>query len=404
MSTVRVEDLAISVEGKRVVDAVNFELSEGEVALLCGGVGSGKTLIAKALCGVLYLYPSIEIRGRASVLGLHPVDALRKRLAIYIPQDPLMFFTTASFSDEARLLGVDTVSISEARFRAPWEYAASEVFKEAMRLALKSDAKLLIIEEPSSYLDEMELSAFLNSLRYVKELGKAVIIVDHFEEPYLGHIDKIVRIEGDRRFFSLTSFLDRIERRLEKPRSVIEVRNLVVEYRGGRRVDLSNVVVENDEVVVVLGRNGRGKTSLVRALMGVARFRGFVRVARSALFVVPQNPPRVFLRNSVAGEFQAMGISDELLRLTPFAEYRSRNPYTLSIGESRALMLMLALLSPRKSVLVVDEISLGFDRDLLEWVSKAVSEFANLGMKFLLTTHSTRVASRFGQARIIKLG
>ncbi len=99
MSAVSVEDLAISVEGKRVVDAVNFELSEGEVALLCGGVGSGKTLIAKALCGVLYLYPSIEIRGRASVLGLHPVDALRKRLAIYIPQDPLMFFTTASFSD-----------------------------------------------------------------------------------------------------------------------------------------------------------------------------------------------------------------------------------------------------------------------------------------------------------------
>ncbi len=378
----RAKDLRIYVGGKIIVKGLDLVVKSGSMHLIVGRVGSGKSLVLKSLAGVAQLYGGIEIRGLLEVTGSSPLEAMERGEVVYVPHDPTSMLSVRSL-------------VAAGSLRREM-MAASEALMECLKIAERSRARLVLVEELSSYLDERQLPKAMEALRRIASRGGAVVIADHSEHPLAKYVDSVTYIDGGVEISKVV---------VAEPRrsGAASIRSLAVSY-GFRIVDLSELDLDvgPGDVVGVAAPNARGKTTLVRALIGSAKVvRGTARLKGSA-YVVPQIPPRLFAYPSIELEAKALSVDARALG-EPWRSIAYRNPYTLSLGESRALMMQLALASPRKWLLVVDELALGLDDDVAKLFCEAIEEAASLGKSAIVTGKSRSDLRWLRSAEIVEL-
>ena len=197
--------------------------------------------------------------------------------------------------------------------------------------------------------------------------------------------------------------------------NLLEIRALEVRYGGIRAVRGIDLEVANGELVCLIGANGAGKSSTLRAIAGVAppaagsiRFRerdvtraaAFTR-ARSGLVMVPEGRG-VFSRLSV-DENLSMGAyarSDpgvaadraRVFELFPrLAERRAQTAGTLSGGEQQMLAIGRALMS-RPTLLALDEPSMGLAPMAARRIMDVVRDINRAGVTLLLVEQNAQSA------------
>lgn len=178
-----------------VLKNVNLRLHKGDVVLVYGPNGQGKTTLLKVLAG--YLKPS---KGRV----------VRKTDVIYIPQNIMLFYTESTVEKEVveickvrrmsaphlklglevvRRLGIDPL-------QSPFNLSYGQMVKLAFELARISNAKVLLLDEPFSGLTYRDR---LGLLRYLAESNATAIVatsnLDAIESPYW---TKLYKIESGR--------------------------------------------------------------------------------------------------------------------------------------------------------------------------------------------------------------
>jgi ABC-2 type transport system ATP-binding protein len=199
---------------------------------------------------------------------------------------------------------------------------------------------------------------------------------------------------------------------------VIELKGLTVRYGKAEAVSNVSFGVLKGSVIALLGRNGAGKSSLVRCLLGQQRptsgaahlFGADAWTTRTAAMsrigVVPEDPdaPAAMTASQLSAfsapiypKWDAKGYSDRLARFgvpltTPFGR--------LSKGQKGHVMLALAL-APAPELLVLDDPTLGLDAVARREVfGELVEELADRGTTVLLTSHDLegveRIADRVG--------
>ena len=196
---------------------------------------------------------------------------------------------------------------------------------------------------------------------------------------------------------------------------VLEIRGLEVRYGGIRAVKGIDLEVARGELVCLIGANGAGKSSTLRAIAGLApaatgsiRFEdrelsgvAAFRRARSGLVMVPEGRG-VFSRLSVE-ENLAMGAyarsdsgvaSDRarVLELFPrLAERSSQIAGTLSGGEQQMLAIGRALMS-RPKLLALDEPSMGLAPMAARRILEVISDINRAGVTVLLVEQNAQAA------------
>jgi len=190
--------------------------------------------------------------------------------------------------------------------------------------------------------------------------------------------------------------------------SLLEVSDLVAGYGGATVLHGVSLRIDPGETVVVLGPNGHGKSTLLRALSGLVPLydgkvtlgqidltgRPAYAIASAGLIHVPQGdlvfPEMTVLENLLMGCYQkdAWRARSESLRrvfalFPPIAERQRQLARSLSGGERRMLAIGRGLMAKAR-LLVLDEPSMGLAPLVVEDVYKAIASIKESGLSILL--------------------
>ena len=188
------------------LDDVSMTVQQGEAVALWGSNGAGKSTLIRCLLGLL------PFRGRASIAGLDVRrDGKAARRAIgYLPQEPALFddLRVSEVSELfARLKGagrdevramLEASSLGGHTRKRVRELSGGMKQRLSLGLALLTDPPVLLLDEPTSNLDEAGRRELLVDVDNLRAKGKTVLLVSHRPEEVRMVADRIITLESGR--------------------------------------------------------------------------------------------------------------------------------------------------------------------------------------------------------------
>ncbi|MBQ9762190.1 MAG: ATP-binding cassette domain-containing protein [Oscillospiraceae bacterium] len=217
MAHFQIEDLtfAYPTAKGRSLDGVNLTIDRGEYVVLCGKSGSGKTTLLRHLKTVLT--PHGKRGGRVLFNGVDMEQVSQRDQAAkigYVMQDPDNQIVTDKVWHELAF-GLESLGCDQKTMRArvaemacyfgiqDWFHrdvaTLSGGQKQLLNLAsiMAMQPETLILDEPTSQLDPIAASDFLNTVRKINvELGTTVIITEHRLEDIFPYADRAIVMDG----------------------------------------------------------------------------------------------------------------------------------------------------------------------------------------------------------------
>ncbi|WP_265445312.1 ABC transporter ATP-binding protein [Flexivirga meconopsidis] len=329
-------------DGPATLADVDLHIEEGELALLVGGTGVGKSTLLGTINGLVPHFTGGRLSGRVTVGGYdtrtHPPREMADVVG-RVGQDPLAGFVTDTVEDEIAYgmeqLAVppatmrkrveevlDLLGIAELRARPLAALSGGQQQRVAIAAALASAPSVLVLDEPTSALDPGAAEDVLAAItRLVHDLGTTVVMAEHRLERAVQYADSVIVLPGGgavRAGDPATMMIDspvappviqlgrlagwaplplsvRDARRAARPLRdsltaptttrrapgdvVLQARGVTVRYGDRVAVRQVDVDLHAGSVTALMGRNGSGKSSLQWALQGSGpRAAGSVRV------------------------------------------------------------------------------------------------------------------------------
>lgn len=313
---------------------VDLTVGDGELLVVAGPSGGGKSTLARALVGLVPHFHGGSFEGHVSIDGRDTRTHGPRDLAGvvgFVAQDPASQSVVDRVADEIVFamenLGVaptlmrkrleevlDALGLAAMRDRRVETLSGGERQRVAIAAALAAQPRCLVLDEPTSQLDPQSAEDVLAALQRLNaDMGLTVVLVEHRLERVAQHADRLLVLDGGRveacgtprevlDAGAVETPLASIARALEwrpLPLTVREGRTFAAGLRGlltprdrpvpplGERVveasDLRvalggrevlrgiDLAVARGETVAVVGRNGSGKTTLIRTLIGLLR-------------------------------------------------------------------------------------------------------------------------------------
>ena len=195
------------------VQGVDLTVPEGELCLLVGPSGVGKSTVLNAVCGLVPHFTGGTLQGRVTVDGRDTRTHKPRELADVVGtvgQDPLAHFVTDTVEDELAYgmesLGLppevmrrrveetlDLLGLAELRDRAITTLSGGQMQRVAIGSVLTTHPKVLVLDEPTSALDPAAAEEVLSVLqRLVHDLGTTVLLAEHRLERVVQYADQVI--------------------------------------------------------------------------------------------------------------------------------------------------------------------------------------------------------------------
>ena len=200
MRVVDVKNLTFSYDGgKTLLSDISFYVSAGEVFVIAGLSGCGKTTLCRIICGIIPHAVKGNISGEISVMGVDPADVSLPQASlsagmVFQDEDSQIVCTTVedelAFGLENHCVPSDEIrsrvdelltefGLSELKLENPSKLSGGQ--KKLLNIAsvLALSPPVLILDEPFSGLDEEGRILVREAIERQRNLGRAVMIVEH---------------------------------------------------------------------------------------------------------------------------------------------------------------------------------------------------------------------------------
>jgi branched-chain amino acid transport system ATP-binding protein len=205
---------------------------------------------------------------------------------------------------------------------------------------------------------------------------------------------------------------------------MLEVRNLHAYYGKSHILQGINLHVDKGEIVSLLGRNGVGRSTAVRSIMGHVNANGSIRfrgremlglkpfhIARAGIGYVPESRdifPRLTVRQNLmlgekAGSMGAPWTIADMFRIFPLLEERAESPADVMSGGEQQMLTLCRTLMGNPSLVMIDEPTEGLAPRIVEQVGDLLAEITRRGIAILLVEQKLEIALRVSQ-RVYVLG
>ena len=296
---VKMDHICKTFPGVKALDDVSFNLKPGEVMALLGENGAGKSTLMKILSGVYTKDEGTILIDGKEVPIMNQKVASEKGIAIihqelnmchhltiaenmFLGREPLkhgLIDTKKMNSDAKELLLKLGVDIDPTTITGELQVSKQQMVEIAKALSI--NAKVLIMDEPTSALTAREIDELFTIIRQLKESGCGIVYISHRLEE-LSHITDRVTIMRDGHYITSGNFNDftmdeiianMVGREIKEKypnvdcavgETVFEVKNL----NAGRLVRDISFSVRKGELVGIAGLMGAGRTETTRAIFG----------------------------------------------------------------------------------------------------------------------------------------
>ena len=297
---VSMKDICKSFPGVKALDHVQFELRSGEVMALLGENGAGKSTLMKILSGVYTRdRGSLEIFGKeygdltpkqaqeAGVAIIHQELNMCKHLSVaenmFLGREKTKGIVLANGDMEAeasRILNDLKIDIDPKQVVGELPVSKQQMVEIAK--ALSVNARILIMDEPTSALTAKEIDDLFRIIKDLRSKGCGIVYISHRLEE-LQHIVDRVTIMRDGQYITSMNFKDTtmdqiianmVGREIKEqfPRESCKKGEKILEVKGlnaGRMVRDINFALYEGEIVGFAGLMGAGRTETTRAIFGV---------------------------------------------------------------------------------------------------------------------------------------
>tara|TARA_B100000575_G_scaffold108895_1_gene86678 strand:+ start:1319 stop:2830 length:1512 start_codon:yes stop_codon:yes gene_type:complete len=443
-----VEKISKAFPGIQALSDVDFDVKSGEVHCLIGENGAGKSTLVKILAGAQkYDSGTIRLDG-AAVNFLEPSDSQNAGVACIYQElnviDGLSITDNIVLGSEPTSIGfIDRTTASSIASKLLEEIGFSELDesrlcrslstaeKQAVMIAkaLRFNAKIIIMDEPTSPLEKAEVRKLFKVVKTLKAAGKGIIYVSHKMQEIIELGDRITVFKDGQNVATLkrgqadTAEFVRlmVGRRIEdmfpdREKKVDQVVLKATKLNGSLIKDIS-FEVRRGEILGVGGLVGSGRTELLRSLFGAEQVdRGTLEInnkpiplnsinssIKAGLALVPEerrsqgiipmlsvidNASLVWdefpeSRTSEVSKFDTISAVIETLNVkTPSLMQRISK---LSGGNQQKVVLGKWLFS-ETTVLLLDEPTRGVDVGAKREIYEIMNDFAEKGMSIILVS------------------
>lgn len=289
-----------SFSGVKALDDVSFNLKAGEVMALLGENGAGKSTLMKILSGVYTRdYGEIKILGenvgnltpkKAQELGvaiIHQEISMCPHLSvtenIFLGREKshLDILSNKEMNKEAKKI-LDRMNIDIPPDTIVGELSVSKQQMIEIAKAVSTNARILIMDEPTSALTSREIDELFEIIERLKKDGCGIVYISHRLEE-LQHIVDRVTIMRDGKYITSMNFEDTTMTEIisnmvgreikekfprvtcKRGKKILEIKNL----RSGKSVKNVNFNLYEGEIVGIAGLVGAGRTETTRAIFGM---------------------------------------------------------------------------------------------------------------------------------------
>lgn len=439
-----------AINGAAVLD-LHAHIPKGQVVLLCGESGSGKTTFGRMVNGLIPSYYEGQLDGSVMINGKDTREVKLYELAPYVGsvfQNPKSQFYTLQTDTEivfscenmgmekADILArfdrvVESLHIEDLIGRSLFALSGGEKQKIACAAAGALLPDIFVLDEPSSNLDIKTIQDLRSILLSWKAEGKTIIIVEHRLAWLQGVVDRVLffqtgriaqDLEAEAFWRKPTEELHSIGLRASvefapncaiEPSAAdyLELKDFQCILKNKKILDIAYLQIPKGAVVAVLGNNGAGKTTLARCLCGLmkkasgtlcynGKFYGNKQRISMCYMVMQDVGHQLFCETVMDEALLGMSMPSEnrqaacesILTDLDLADYKDSHPMALSGGQRQRVAIAGAIAS-HKEIIVFDEPTSGLDYRHMQEVAHNIQKLADAGKTQFIITHDPELVS-----------
>ncbi len=460
-----------------VLEEISLKIPPESLSLVTGASGSGKSTFLRCINGLVPHFSGGIVSGKINVFGCNPIvsgPAEMANIVGYVFQDPKSQFVFDVVEDEivfilenqalsrqimknriddiCHKLGLENIRKNKIK-----NLSGGEKQLVAIASALVGLPRVLVLDEPTSQLDAGTADEVLNTIiRLKNEFDLTVLIAEQRLERLIQYTDHLInlQIQGNLQAgrpqdvlqkMSLVPPLIEIARKLkidplpmhgkdfpdvpfsQKAKEInlpplskpeiprLEINNINVSIGKNHILTEINLDLYQGETLIIMGPTGSGKTTLIRAALGLIKSSGEIlyfgkplgerktdQIIRQVAYL-PQNPNDLLFAESVMDELvitlknhHKSFDSEELfkfLSLLNLSDKHNMYPRDLSVGEKQRTALA-AITVHEPPMIFLDEPTRGLDYVNKILLADLLSTWKNEGRSILIATHDIEFAAQ----------